>query len=55
MGVGQHPAHTVGDEFGRDRESDYLYGSVSFAAAWPCIPYGAVIVRSVDESKDGYW
>jgi len=24
-------------------------------AAWPCIPYGAVVVRSVDESKDGYW
>ena len=38
----------LGDEFGRDRESDYC------TAAWPCNPYGAV-VRRVDEGKDGFW
>jgi hypothetical protein len=25
------------------------------AAAWPCIPYSAVVVRGVEESKDGFW
>jgi hypothetical protein len=44
MGVGQHPAYAVGDDFGRDRESELC------TAAWPCTRYGVVV--HVDEGKD---
>ena len=40
-----------GDEFGRDRESDLVYGT--FRTVGPRIPYGAVVVRSVEKRRMG--
>ena len=41
-----------GDEFGRDRESDLVYGT-SLNGRAPRIPYGAVVVRSVEKLRMG--